>query len=455
MGLFNNNVNITMGEDPFKNDLLNRKEDVEQLTKIFSVVDNQMVLAISSPWGTGKTSFLKMWDAYLKSKEFNTVFFNCWENDHVDEPFIAFVEEIKASLEKDKLIDDDFNEKALNVGRNLVEKTLNVGLNLGRGIIESKTGLKFELFKDSALIESMRDLQAIEIEEITQKKISTYHESKKAISDFKDVLSNIGRKDGKRKPIIIFVDELDRCKPEFAIQTLERIKHIFNVENVIFVLGIDKDALSGLIKTRYGNNVEMDGYLSRFIDLEFSLDRKHINSTVTYITKLIQDDKYKFYNILIKSNANIEFVEFIELCQEILNSFNFSLRVLEKVITKLYFILKSNEVDGYQDLAILTFLVGLSFKNKKMYDDIYQKRVSIDEVLKIFSEEELSKDEIKIVAACLSKHLNPNEEFILNLSVFGQEKVNEEELLHTDYIKAEIKIMQIYKAIDKLGNFIF
>ena len=104
MGIFNNEVIINK-ENPFENDKLNRELEANNLTNLFNLVDNQMVLAIDSPWGTGKSSFLKMGNQKLINEGYDTVFFNAWENDFVEDAFIAFVEEIRESL-SDRPVDN-------------------------------------------------------------------------------------------------------------------------------------------------------------------------------------------------------------------------------------------------------------------------------------------------------------------------------------------------------------
>ena len=104
MGIFNNEVIINK-ENPFENDKLNRELEANNLTNLFNLVDNQMVLAIDSPWGTGKSSFLKRWNHKLINEGYDTVFFNAWENDFVEDAFIAFVEEIRESL-SDRPVDN-------------------------------------------------------------------------------------------------------------------------------------------------------------------------------------------------------------------------------------------------------------------------------------------------------------------------------------------------------------
>ena len=100
MGIFNNEIVINK-DNPFENDKLNREIEANNLTNLFNLVDNQMVLAIDSPWGTGKSSFLKMWNQKLINEGYDTIFFNAWENDFVEDAFIAFVDEIREALEEE------------------------------------------------------------------------------------------------------------------------------------------------------------------------------------------------------------------------------------------------------------------------------------------------------------------------------------------------------------------
>ena len=75
----------------------------------------------------------------------------------------------------------------------------------------------------------------------------------------------------REKTVIIFVDELDRCRPSYAIELLERIKHLFNIGGLVFVLALDREQLGHSIKAVYGNGIDSDGYLRRFVDFEYQL----------------------------------------------------------------------------------------------------------------------------------------------------------------------------------------
>ena len=85
--------------DPFKNDALNRKESIEVLTQFIAKIEENFVLTINSPWGSGKTIFVKLWIQFLKNKEYKTIYFNAWESDLVDNPILAILNEFIYSIE--------------------------------------------------------------------------------------------------------------------------------------------------------------------------------------------------------------------------------------------------------------------------------------------------------------------------------------------------------------------
>ena len=95
--------------------------------------------------------------------------------------------------------------------------------------------------------------------------------SKSIRTKFKEVMSEYQKENGKK--IIFFIDELDRCRPTFAIELLEVIKHLFNIDNCIFIISIDKEQLSHSVSTIYGQNMDTIGYLRRFFDLDYRLPK--------------------------------------------------------------------------------------------------------------------------------------------------------------------------------------
>ena len=86
-------------EDPFRHDLLDRKESVEVLTHLVRSLEGPCVLAVDAAWGNGKTTFLKIWRQHLINNGFSVVQFNAWETDFTGDPFLALCTELTGELE--------------------------------------------------------------------------------------------------------------------------------------------------------------------------------------------------------------------------------------------------------------------------------------------------------------------------------------------------------------------
>lgn len=136
-------INIP-NNDPFENDKLNREPLIENLTKLITDLNQPFVISINSPWGTGKTVFIKMWEQYLKNKNFVTLFFNAWENDFANEPLISLIGEIKGQLAKDQKDNSDLKkctDNLLEKGSKIIKKYL-LKNNHIPGTTQSFTSLK-------------------------------------------------------------------------------------------------------------------------------------------------------------------------------------------------------------------------------------------------------------------------------------------------------------------------
>ncbi|WP_270647208.1 KAP family P-loop NTPase fold protein [Paeniclostridium hominis] len=429
MGIFNHEFLIEDKDNIFKNDKLNRDSDICKLTKLFKAVDNQMVLAIDSPWGTGKTTFLKMWEAQLKKDGYSTVYFNSWKNDFVEDPYIAFIGEIKSQVD-DRFIGEKFRESAKNLGMNLVKALPKASMKF----IENKTGFSIEDYYSSD-----------DFKELIGNKIDEYEKSKNSVENFKAELKNLSSKIKKEtstnsvegKPLVIFVDELDRCRPNFAILLLERIKHFFNVENIIFILGIDREALSNSIKVIYGDGTDINGYLTRFIDLEYTLSQEYNREYINYLI-----DKYRFNQI-----ASIDYSSFRHNFSGCIQAFNLSLRDTEKIISKLYLLFSTIGIRP-KKINLIMFMLILYKVNKEAYINIKLRNTTVVKLLEVLPEG-INKwfydsyEEGYIVEANLIYILSDKDRIEHKKRLVEENKSNE----------ANEKGIRYYESLYKEGNF--
>ena len=123
-------------------------------------------------------------------------------------------------------------------------------------------------------------------------KLNEYQEAKKAVREFKEALLELSNQLSEsipNHPLVFAIDELDRCRPSYAVELLEVAKHLFSVNNVVFVLVINQLELAQSVKALYGQTCDAEGYLQRFFDLDFRLpdpDRSRFVDALLYRTEV-------------------------------------------------------------------------------------------------------------------------------------------------------------------------
>ena len=256
--------------DPFKNDLLDRKETAGFLTELVSSIEGPGVVAIDAAWGTGKTTFLRMWVQQLQNDKFTVVEFNAWETDFATDPFLALSTELQNDLDGAGTSSDSMerfkecSKKVLQYGLPEVVRLVSSGLPL----LDSVTG---------RITESV-------IETFTESRVSSYGKAKEAIAEFREALKAIAREaftGSDSRPLVVVIDELDRCRPTYAVELLETAKHVFSVDHVVFVLAINRRELSHSVRSLYGSQFDADLYLRRFFDAEVNLPDPDLRKLTT------------------------------------------------------------------------------------------------------------------------------------------------------------------------------
>ena len=235
-------------ESPFEGDALSREKPCKDLADFIIEAETPYVLAVDAPWGAGKTVFAQMLQAECRNRQLPTVFFDAWKADFHDDALAAMVGEISEEFKsKDKLAN-----AVRETGKVLVSRQMMV---TGLKTIGSAVGA-------GALVEGMdKALQKFDVAE-------EYHKRREALKKFQKALTDYATQNGGR--LVFFVDELDRCRPVFAVEVLEKIKHIFDAKGVFFVVSINKEQLGKTIKSVYGD-IDEGVYLRKFFDRDYPL----------------------------------------------------------------------------------------------------------------------------------------------------------------------------------------
>lgn len=347
----------------FENDILHRKRFAINLTTILKNSDkhlindnNSLVIALDSPWGTGKTKFLNEWKKLLKDDTFEILDYNAWESDYSEDALMPIINAIYEQK--------SFEDKREKLKEKTVDILKYVGKNVAKNFVSEKFGKELvsilSLVKKHGLDDE--ELKNILKENSTNEYYDDFLEFKKVKKNFTDFLQKLSRD----KKILFFIDELDRCKPTFAIQTLEIIKHFFNIKNFVFVIALDMEQLSQSIKTIYGQNMDTCGYLRRFFDLHFKIPKPKIKDYVTFVLK---------NNILGYIVSN----EFVENISNIFHNLDLSLREINSILENYKLVLETSlrpyiENKEYVTLESYLYLITLKYKEPYYYNVILYKR---------------------------------------------------------------------------------
>lgn len=334
-------------------DKLNRFQYVENLSILLENIEDSFVLGLDAAWGYGKTFFVQMWKKHLEENDFPALYFNAWENDFSEDPFIAFISEISQLMKDDNEDKRKFLEKAKKLGWSITKAGIPALLKmLSYGAIDTKE------LEDKQLEKVFSDY----VSDIAKDQIQSYEDSKNALSEFKKELEKFVVKLNSIKPLVIFVDELDRCRPDYAVRLLERIKHLFNVEGIIFVISYHKRQIKESIKALYGSNMDADIYLRRFIDQDFILPEPDLESFVEslfnkyHIDELIINRKNYFDRDfiikLLNENTTKCFSYFSRL-------FDFSLRDIDQCYSQFKLYTQVTDKKFHHHSTFIIFLILL------------------------------------------------------------------------------------------------
>lgn len=260
-----------MNISTFSDDLLDLEGFSKRLEKFIETehefVDGGLVIALSSKYGSGKSTFLNMWRSALIASEITpkrtVISLNAWESDYIGDPLFSIVSGLVHTFEGNKDATKDLIEAAkdlawmgVSVGSQLAQTFSGVNLTEAGKYAEEKSGRRKEtpMISDAFSVFEKRREAMISLKKSIQKLIES-----------------------ESKGILFLVDELDRCRPDYAITYLEVIKHIFDIKGAVFILAADRKQLENSAKTAFGKDLDFEEYYRKFIHREVSLPEINLN----------------------------------------------------------------------------------------------------------------------------------------------------------------------------------
>lgn len=345
-------------------DLLNRQEFIEQLidlTEALSANSENVCYAINGEWGVGKTYVLDAFEKNIRSygKEGTTLskylvfHYNCWQYDYYEEPLIAIVAAILDQIDEQvHLLPTDKKE--------LFVATLKaIGISMwGKActVIEDETGINLK-----EIAEIIKTGSETATEQIAKNhNYDSYFDFKKTLQKLSDTIKGIAQE----QTVILVVDELDRCLPEYTIKVLERLHHIFDcIPNVQVVLAVDRRQLENTIRGIYGEEVSVRRYLAKFIDFELKLSVGEVSDEV----KKVYEQYFDSFTYEISQDIDIA-----DVCTTILKGID--IRTCKAILEKSYLAHRLLNLAGEKcDAAILCIELFLTLLKEYGLNVVFAK----------------------------------------------------------------------------------
>lgn len=231
--------------------------EISSTSELLQSLKGPLTIALNGRFGDGKTSYLNILKNSIKGDKEDVLIIeiDAWKSDYMGAPFADIIGALKASI-------GDINggqtfSNLLTNSKEILKYISNKVINITSATF---TGIPLDVKLDSLI----------------DNQIDSYKKRVESLAFFQESLTEFAKAHYEKtaNPILIFVDELDRCKPSYTIEFLESLKHFFEVEGIVFLLAIDRQQIESTVKVMFGNTIDAEGYLSKFIDVDLYLPKK-------------------------------------------------------------------------------------------------------------------------------------------------------------------------------------
>lgn len=367
-------------DNGFSEDRLKRAQIAEFLTDYLASegTKRNYVLNVNAEWGAGKTYFLKRWQHSIKD-DHPVVYIDAWQQDYSDDPLLTVVSSIIDQLQNQHGSQGDVTiQKA---ARGVLGLFKVAAPFVAKAVVKKVSGIDTDEFADQLKAEGAFDMVASDVAgKFVEGLLEDHANKKRAIDQFKTSIkewaSKIKGTANLKPPVFIFIDELDRCRPTYAIEMLEVIKHLFDMEGVVFVVATDTQQLQHAIKVIYGEGFDASTYLGRFFNRRITLRCGEIRD---YVQNLPQFESLK--ELVVEKEGfwpgQMELCDLLEQMCAPMENYELDLRTAERIVDQLLAILEHVKNQPIQiDILFLMTLLCAHVRDQGLYEALSSKRAT-------------------------------------------------------------------------------
>ena len=384
-------------EPTWDDDLLDRKQYGIMLKHLLEQTEGPYVVAVNADWGMGKTFFLKALHNDFKATAHPCVYFNAWENDYCQDPLVSLVGGIKKEL----ALEDSDSKDLIQAAETIAKNTIKAVPTAFKGIIKAFA----QKFLGDDYSEVVADLTATASTSIVDEFLKEGKKRKSFIDSLEKIVAQ--KTSPTKNQIVIIIDELDRCRPDFSILFLERIKHLFNIKGLVFVLGVDCKQLLMVTENVFGIHSECSSDNNKSV----IADRREIYLTkfIDFFYNLPTPDTQKYAALLLQKNANLPCsnklgelnrhgINFFEILSCVTKDTGKSLREISQKIAIYAAITKCYNMTLIESFCVLYMTVCTSTMSSDSFINNTENKTAYDVMVVALSDKKLDKKELFYIA---------------------------------------------------------
>ncbi|MFM8608309.1 MAG: P-loop NTPase fold protein, partial [Hyphomicrobiales bacterium] len=238
--------------------IIDRSASIKGLLTTFDNSRGPLSIRLNAAYETGKTTFLDQLQKTADKDKFIIIYYNAWEEEISLDARSSLCLKLLSEIQNLNT-EENFQSSILKYQKAILPFIASAGTAvISRVIFRDHEALEniINAVKPEQEIRKLMDEKFAEL----QQNSSTIDAVKSSLKSLLDILSG--------KKIILLIDELDRCRPDFAMEVLETVKHFFSIEKVFALVGVDENILHSIIKKRYGDTIDCEGYLLRHFSSE-------------------------------------------------------------------------------------------------------------------------------------------------------------------------------------------
>ena len=353
-------MNMGRGMEQFfgAEDLLRFGERAKSYAQLIRTISDGRVISIEAGFGQGKSFFAQRWAKYLRAEGDTVIEIDAWRSEQSGDPLLNFV---GALVQTAPASEPGRGEQARKAAMRVLAGTGKIVINaVARGAADEIAGMfqsdeggtdpGSEISGD--IIRDAGDALAKRANTIIAEHMAlnaVRQELPNRIADLRTAIT--GAKDGR---IIVIVDELDRCHPDYAIALLEAMKHVFDQPGFVFCLMVNSRYLEALAERRFGTENSGESYLEKFVDIRLNLPDGGNNRALaaeTFVRKLPKFTPFREHDAFGLENA-------AQLAGRLAVDGEFSMRQIKRTLLTVEIALRTHPEKPLDP----SLLVGLAFE---------------------------------------------------------------------------------------------